>query len=353
MIPTTVVRKNVPDWQRALAAAVSDRAELLSLLGIDPGEAGSPGTGAGRFPLRVPRGYVARMRRGDPNDPLLLQVLPRAAEDAEIDGFHADPVGDQAAMNRPGLLHKYEGRVLLVTTGACGIHCRYCFRRHFPYARANPRADQWTAALDYIASDTSIREVILSGGDPLSLPDPTLSSLVSELEGIPHLDTLRLHTRMPVVLPERVDEGLLAWVENCRLSCVFVLHANHPNEIDDRVAAAGRELRNAGAILLNQAVLLRGVNDSAGALAGLSRRLFAFGALPYYLHLLDPVRGAAHFDVRDDEARRLVAELARSLPGYLVPRLVREQPGAPGKTPIGFSWGTEDPERDEPKAAGA
>jgi len=353
MIPTTVVRKNVPDWQRALSSAVRDPVELLSLLGLDPAGADVLGTGATRFPLRVPRGYVARMRRRDPNDPLLLQVLPRSPEDAEAGGFHTDPVGDQAAMTRPGLLHKYAGRVLLVTTGACGIHCRYCFRRHFPYARANPRTNQWTEALDYVAADKSIREVILSGGDPLSLPDATLASLMAELEGIPHLDTIRVHTRMPVVLPERVDDALTAWVSRCRLSCVFVLHANHPNEIDERVAEAGRRLRETDATLLNQSVLLRGVNDCAETLASLSRRLFAFGTLPYYLHLLDPVEGASHFEVRAGEARRLVAELARSLPGYLVPRLVREQPGAPGKTPVAFSWGVQGPGRDEPKTAGA
>lgn len=343
MIPTSVRRKNVPAWQRALATAITDPAELLSLLDIDPDLAEPRLRAADGFPLRVPRAYVDRMQPGDPDDPLLLQVLPRRAEDREAPGFVTDPVGDRAAMTRPGLLHKYQGRVLLTTTGACGIHCRYCFRRHFPYADANPRSGQWSEALSYIASDPGIREVILSGGDPLSLPDRTLRDLVARLGDIEHVDTIRLHTRMPVVLPERVDDTLVEWVNDCRPACVFVLHANHPNEIDTRVEAAGRRLRAAGAMLLNQAVLLRGINDSTAALAGLSRRLFAFGALPYYLHLLDPVQGAAHFEVSEREGVRLVEELARTLPGYLVPRLVREVPGAPGKTPIGLS-----PDRHEP-----
>lgn len=338
MIPTTVQGKNVPAWQRALAQAIRDPAELLQGLGLDPSLAAGRVASARRFPLRVPRGYAARMTPGDPDDPLLMQVLPRTLEDNEVSGFEADPVGDHAAMSRPGVLHKYHGRVLLVTTGACGIHCRYCFRRHFPYSEANPRPDQWGDAIDYIASDTSIREVILSGGDPLSLPDTTLSDLVARLEAIPHLTTLRIHTRMPVVLPERVDTNLTRWLLGTRLQRVVVLHANHPNELDTVVGAACERLRAAGAVLLNQAVLLRGVNDSVEPLAELSNRLFAFGALPYYLHLLDPVRGASHFEVSDFEGGRLIADLARILPGYLVPRLVREQPGAPGKTPVEFAW---------------
>lgn len=353
MIPTTVRRKNVPAWQRALSSAISDPEELVSMLGIDPDLVRQRVAAARRFPLRVPRAYAERMQHGDPDDPLLLQVLPRPAEDTDVAGFVPDPVGDRASMTRPGLLHKYHGRVLLVTTGACGIHCRYCFRRHFPYGEANPRTDQWSGALAYIAADASIREVILSGGDPLSLPDATLATLVSKLGAIEHVETVRVHTRMPVVLPQRVDAALTQWVAEARPACVFVLHANHPREIDTRVEAAGRRLRDAGAILLNQAVLLRDVNDNAPALAELSRRLFAFGALPYYLHLLDPVQGASHFEVPERTGRRLVTELARTLPGYLVPRLVREQPGAPGKTPIGFSWDTENPLRDEPKSTEA
>lgn len=290
------------------------------------------------FPLRVPLSYVARMRAGDPHDPLLAQVLPTGAERDAVDGFGPDPVGDQSAMVQPGVLHKYHGRVLLVTTGACAIHCRYCFRREFPYAEANPRPGQWREALDYIAADPSIEEVILSGGDPLSLPDAALADLIERIEAIDHVTTLRLHTRLPVVLPARVDEVLCTWLRATRLSTVVVLHANHANELDADCRGAVRALIDTGVWLLNQSVLLRGVNDSAEALEALSRQLFACGVLPYYLHLLDPVRGAAHFDVPEGTARRLLVEVAGRIPGYLVPRLVREEPGQPGKTPHPFEW---------------
>ncbi len=339
MIPASRDQKNAPAgrpapaWQRALADAIRDAGALQAFLGLDGAPAGDAG-----FPVRVPLGYARRMRPGDPADPLLAQVLPSAAEGHEVPGYGSDPVGDGDAMMRPGVLHKYTGRVLLVTTGACGVHCRYCFRREFPYADANPRPDDWRAAIDYIARDDSIEEVILSGGDPLSLPDPKLAGLVARIEAIPHVHTLRLHTRMPVVLPERVDDALLGWLAHTRLATVVVLHANHGNEIDATVDAACRRLAGCGAVLLNQAVLLRGVNDAAGALTGLSRRLFASGVLPYYLHVLDPVRGAAAFAVDRDRARRLVADVAARLPGYLVPRLVAEEPGRPGKTPLAHDW---------------
>ncbi len=339
MIPATRKQKNdsapgaVPEWQRELAKAVRNADELRSMLGLSEGAAGDAG-----FPVRVPRGYVARMRPGDPHDPLLAQVLPSAGEAEEVPGFGPDPVGDRAAMLRPGVLHKYHGRVLLITTGACGIHCRYCFRREFPYADANPRPDDWQTAIGYIASDDSIDEVILSGGDPLSLPDRTLAGRVERIEAIPHVGTLRIHTRLPVVLPERVDAALCAWLGGTRLAKVVVLHANHANEIDPSVGAAVERLRATGAMVLNQTVLLRGVNDGVDALVELSRRLFAAGALPYYLHMLDPVRGAARFDIGSEEARRLMAAVAARLPGYLVPRLVVEQAGRPGKTPLAHDW---------------
>jgi EF-P beta-lysylation protein EpmB len=339
MIPATRKQKNdsatdaVPAWQRELGAAIRDAGELRSLLGLADDGAGDAG-----FPVRVPRGYVARMRHGDPGDPLLAQVLPSAAETREVPGFGPDPVGDRAAMMRPGVLHKYHGRVLLITTGACGVHCRYCFRREFPYADANPRPDDWQGAIDYIAGDESIEEVILSGGDPLSLPDRKLAGLVERIEAIPHVETLRIHTRLPVVLPERIDDALCAWLAGTRLAKIVVLHANHGNEIDPSVAAAAERLRATGALLLNQAVLLRGVNDEADAMIDLSRRLFAAGVLPYYLHMLDPVRGAAQFEIGPEEARRLMAAVAARLPGYLVPKLVTEQAGRPGKTPLAHEW---------------
>lgn len=331
MIPGTSVLRQVPVWQSVLARAITDPAELLAAVGL--GEEWLPAARAAArlFPLRVPRGFVARMRPRDPRDPLLRQVLPLAEECLAVEGFGTDPVGDLSAMVVPGVLHKYHGRVLLTATGACAVHCRYCFRRHFPYAEANPVVDRWRQALDYIAGDESIVEVILSGGDPLSLSDRRLADLARRLEAIPHLRRLRLHTRLPIVLPERVNAELRDWLGATRLKTAVVVHANHANEIDASVITALAGLKASGAELLNQSVLLRGVNDSTGALMALSEKLFEAGVLPYYLHRLDKVQGAAHFEVEETAARRLMTELNARLPGYLVPRLVCEIPGAPGK----------------------
>lgn len=321
-------------WQQLWREAVTDPHELLHLLGLSS-HAGAllPSRDTG-FAMRVPRGFVARMRHGDPCDPLLLQVLPQAAELAEVAGFGADAVGDLEARAAHGVLHKYEGRALLVATGSCAVNCRYCFRRHFPYADDTAAANRWEAALAHLRADETIAEAILSGGDPLSLSTPKLVELGRGLATIPHVRRLRIHTRLPVVLPERIDAEFLAWFAALPLQRVVVLHANHPNEIDAAVAAACAALARAGAILLNQSVLLRGVNDDAGVLAGLSERLFDCGVLPYYLHQLDRVAGAAHFEVEEARAAGLVRELRRRLPGYLVPRWVREVAGAPYKLPL-------------------
>jgi L-lysine 2,3-aminomutase len=324
-----------PSWQRELARAITDPAELIRLLGLDQALIEPARTAARAFGLRVPRGYVARMRYADPADPLLRQVLPLAAEDDAVPGYVRDPVADAAAMTVPGVLQKYQGRVLLTTTGACAIHCRYCFRRHFSYAAANAAADGWRASVAAVSVDPSLREVILSGGDPLTLPDARLADLIQTLAGIGHVERVRVHTRLPIVLPERVTSGLCELLTNTRLQAVVVVHANHPHEIDAEVAAGLRQLRAAGTTLLNQSVLLRGVNDDADTLCALSERLFAAGALPYYLHVLDKVDGAAHFDLDAAVAHGLWEQMTRRLPGYLVPRLVREDPGAPGKTQLG------------------
>ena len=321
-------------WQSEMAEAVRDPAELLDLLELDRRWLEPARRAATAFPLRVPRGFLARMRKGDPHDPLLRQVLPLGEELLEVPGYSRDPVGDMPSIAAKGLLHKYRGRVLLIATGACGVHCRYCFRRHFPYADETARADDWREALDYLRSDTSINEVILSGGDPLTLSDERLAAFARALEGIPHMKRLRLHTRQPVVLPSRVDDALLAWLSACTLQKVVVLHMNHGREMDPALKRACARLKGAGALLLNQSVLLRGVNDSAEALAGLSEALADAGVLPYYLSLLDPVAGAAHFDVPEPQALEIMAELRARLPGYLVPKLVREVPGAPAKMPV-------------------
>ncbi len=321
-------------WQQALADAVTDPDELLTLLGLEKSALPQALAAATQFPLRVPRGFVARMRYGDPLDPLLLQVLPIAAELVPQPGFSIDPVGDMASRQVPGLLQKYAGRALLVATGACAVHCRYCFRRHFPYGEESASSHSWQPALEHLAADQTVNEVILSGGDPLSLSDRRLTQLTTELQAMPHIRRLRIHTRQPVVLPERVDAGLIGWLDQVRLQKVIVLHVNHAREIDASVRQACRDLAATGATLLNQSVLLAGVNDSSDALADLSEALFDAGVLPYYLHLLDRVCGASHFDVPASVATGLIDELLTRLPGYLVPKLVREVAGMPSKTPV-------------------
>ncbi len=322
------------DWRRQWREAVRDPRELLQSLGLEATAARLSPAAAAAFPLRVPRAFLARMRHGDPADPLLRQVLPIRDEERLLPGFGLDAVGDGAARGAAGVLHKYAGRALLVTTGSCAVHCRYCFRRHFPYGEENAGADRWAGAIAYLRADPSITEVLLSGGDPLSLSTARLAELGEALRGLPQLRRLRLHTRLPVVLPARVDAALCAWLAALPWPVTVVLHANHGNEFDPAVDAACRRLRAAGATLLNQAVLLRGVNDSVEALAALCERGFEAGVLPYYLHQLDRVQGAAHFEVPDAEARALHRALAARLPGYLVPRLVREIPGESGKSPL-------------------
>ncbi len=321
-------------WQDTLREAVTDPAELLEVLGLDPALHGPALEAAARFPLKVPRPFLERITRGDADDPLLRQVLPAAAELADAPGFVGDPVGDLASASVPGLLRKYDGRALLIATGSCAIHCRYCFRREFPYAGQLASSGRFRDALEQIAADESIVEVILSGGDPLSLSNQRLAELGAGLESIPHLRRLRIHTRHPVVLPGRVDEGLLDWLGHLRLRAVMVIHANHAAEIDGEVETALAALAGRRVLLLNQSVLLRGVNDSVDALTALSERLVDAGALPYYLHLLDRVRGAADFEVAEERARELIEGLRDRLPGYLVPRLVREVPGERSKTPV-------------------
>jgi EF-P beta-lysylation protein EpmB len=334
MISATAPRAHPGGWQREWREAVTDPAELLELLGLASLAPALPPEGPVGFALRVPRAFVARMRRGDAHDPLLRQVLPLAAENDAVEGYGIDAVGDLDARRAAGVIHKYEGRALLVATGACAVHCRYCFRRHFPYAEETATRESWSGALAWIDAHREVDELILSGGDPLSLATHKLADLTHALRERPWIKRLRIHTRLPVVLPSRVDDELTGWLAGCTPRTVVVLHANHANEIDAAVAAAATRLREAGATLLNQSVLLRGVNDDPGALAALSDALFACGVLPYYLHQLDRVAGAAHFAVDDARARELVAELRGRLSGYLVPRLVREIAGEPAKTPL-------------------
>jgi EF-P beta-lysylation protein EpmB len=334
MIPHSQPPKLKQSWQHALSNAVNNADELLEKLGLSGHLQAMDKEKIRQFPLRVPHSYVAKMRYGDKHDPLLRQVFPLIDEGYCSDEYVTDPVGDNLAVTSPGILQKYQGRALLVTTGACAIHCRYCFRRHFPYSDSNPLASQWQQTLSQLESDTSVTEVILSGGDPLSLNDDKLAKLVGDLEQISHIKRLRIHTRLPVVLPERIESSLLSWINQTRLKVVMVIHANHANEIDDDAERALNQLKQAGCQLLNQTVLLKGINDSISALSELSERLNEVDVMPYYLHLLDKVAGAQHFDVAEDRAISLIEDLRKVLPGYLVPRLVREQQGEASKTVI-------------------
>ncbi len=339
MIPATPGRAQppilfAPRWQTLWREAITDARELLDIVGLaHRAEELLPIRDTG-FAVRVPRGFVARMRYGDADDPLLRQVLATSDELLDVPGFANDAVGDADARVARGVLHKYEGRALLVATGSCAVNCRYCFRRHFDYPQDTAAANRWSDAIEHIARDTSIHEVILSGGDPLSLSTAKLTELTDALASVAHVRRLRIHTRLPIVLPQRVDAPLRDWLSALPWPRAIVLHANHANEIDDAVTASMKILRTSGATLLNQSVLLRGVNDSVDALAALSERLFDAGVVPYYLHQLDRVAGTAHFEVDDARARALIEGLRGRLSGYLVPRLVREIAGQPSKTPL-------------------
>lgn len=321
-------------WQGEIRTAFRDPAELARHLGLGLDQLPALAS-TDTFPLLVPRSFADRMAKGDPRDALLLQVWPDRLESVVDECESSDPVGDLGARKAPGLLQKYAGRALVVTTGACAVHCRYCFRQNFPYDESARSQAQWETQLEAIQGNAALREVILSGGDPLTLPDPVLESRIADLESIPHLDTLRIHTRLPIVVPSRMTDEFCQTLAGSRFAKLVVLHANHPAELDDSVRAACAKLRATGSTILNQSVLLRGVNDAPDILERLSRRLWECGILPYYLHALDRVSGSSRFQVPDDDGIRLIETLRSRLPGYLVPRLVREIEGAPGKMPVG------------------
>lgn len=332
-----IVTPNTPsreDWLTQLAQAVTDPHELLRLVALENNPQLAAGVDARRlFPLRVPRAFIARMERGNANDPLLRQVLTAQEEFLTPEGYTLDPLEEQNTAV-PGLMHKYRNRALLLVKGGCAVNCRYCFRRHFPYADNQGNKQNWRVALEYIKNHSALDEIILSGGDPLMAKDAELRWLIEALAEIPHLKRLRIHTRLPVMIPARITDELLTILAHSRLQAVLVNHINHANEIDDAFREAMSRLRQAGVMLYNQGVLLRGVNDSARILADLSEALFDAGVQPYYMHVLDKVQGAAHFMVEDDEARALIRELMTLVSGYMVPKLTREIGGEPSKTPI-------------------
>lgn len=321
-------------WHDFLAAAIRDPQVLLQRLGLPLTLLPQTTQAAKQFSVMVPESYLQRMQRGELNDPLLRQVLPVGDELLDVPGFLPDAVDDQSARIAPGLLQKYAGRALMIVTGACAIHCRYCFRRHYPYNNEPRRIEDWQPALDALAADDSIHEVLLSGGDPLIVPDRRLSELVRRLEQIPHLQRLRIHSRLPIVLPNRVCPELIDLLTESRLTPIMVVHANHPHEIQHDCSDALRTLVRSGITTLNQSVLLRGVNDSVDILQELSERLINLGVIPYYLHQLDRVQGAAHFEVDKAIGLNLIEELRKRLPGYAVPQYVREEAGWPHKRPL-------------------
>lgn len=320
-------------WQQLLAEGFTDIESLCQHLQLEPNQLPLL-VGFKDFPLRVPRGFVDCMEKGNPDDPLLRQILPIEDELVNYPGYNADPVGDLNAVAAAGVIHKYQGRVLLIATGACAVHCRYCFRRNFPYGEQQLSSQKLQQAIGYIAEHSDISEVILSGGDPLLLNDDKLGFLLQQLANINHVHRIRLHSRVPIVLPARITDSLLAHLSNSNKQVVMVLHSNHGNELSSSVAEACLKIRERGITLLNQSVLLKAVNDDAQTLCGLSEKLFSLGVLPYYLHLLDHASGTGHFAVDDDTAKQLLEQMQRQLPGYLVPKLVREQAGAAYKLPI-------------------
>lgn len=328
--PESMSENNLNLWQKQLADAFSNIHKLCKYLQISPNDlpllpVHKP------FPLKVPRSFVDCMERGNPDDPLLRQIIPVQQELMDIPGFISDPVGDIAAVAEAGVIHKYQGRVLLITTGGCAVNCRYCFRRNFPYSDFQLTTQRQKQALDYIAEHRDITEVILSGGDPLLLNDQKMESLLHQLQKIPHLKRIRIHSRLPVVLPARITRQLLNCLAGSTKQIILVIHSNHSNELSDQVANACNQLKNNNVTLLNQSVLLKGVNDSAEQLCKLSEKLFSLGILPYYLHLLDKATGTGHFDVRQEDAIQLMKQVKSQLPGYLVPKLVKEVAGTPHK----------------------
>lgn len=321
-------------WQSQLTSAITSPKQLLTMLKLDTSLLPAAFEASQNFKLKAPLSYVKRIKQGDINDPLLKQILPIDAECLEVGGYGKDPLQEWSQNPTDGVIHKYQGRLLLIVSGACAINCRFCFRRHFPYEDNRLSRDSLQKAIDYIAADTSISEVIFSGGDPLANSDKRLSAIISQLNMIPHLDTLRVHTRLPIMIPERVTDELITLLSTQRLKPVVVLHCNHSNEINEEVQRAIQKMAQAGITLLNQTVLLKGINDSADSLLALNKKLFHASVLPYYLHLLDPVQGAAHFDVKEPKAIEIMQQLSAKSPGYLVPKLVREIAGKPNKTRI-------------------
>jgi len=332
--PQSEIQHFTKNWQQQLAEAFNNIEDLCRYLDLSPGDLPVSAVAAENFPLRVPLSFAACMEKGNPHDPLLRQVLPIEEELTAYPGFSNDPVGDLAAATQAGVLHKYHGRVLFINTGSCAINCRYCFRRNFPYADLQLSKQNEDAALQAIQNDPSISEVILSGGDPLLLSDSRLTRLIRQLDGIKHLKRIRIHSRLPIVLPARITDEFINTLTQSPKQIIIIVHCNHANELSDRVVTACASLKNAGIALFNQSVLLKGVNDNAEVLCELNEQLFSHGITPYYLHLLDKATGTGHFEVSEAEALALIRQVQAALPGYMIPKLVKEQAGATSKQTV-------------------
>ena len=322
------------DWKAELSNSISSIDELLNQLGLKAEDLNTTEQAASQFPIKVPQPFVQLMEYGNPEDPLLKQVLPISSELQVDNNFNIDPVGESSFNPVPGIVHKYRNRVLMIISPNCAINCRYCFRRHFPYQENRQSKQQWMQALDYLKKRPEINEVIYSGGDPLAANDHFLSWLTGEIESIKHIKRLRIHTRLPVVIPSRIDDQFLHWLTSTRLKPTIVLHINHANEIGTALSQGVKRLRQAGITVLNQSVLLKGINDNSDQLICLSETLFDAGILPYYLHMLDPVQGASHFDVPKEQAVDIFNQIQSELPGFLMPKLVREIAGESSKSLI-------------------
>nr|WP_165942909.1 EF-P beta-lysylation protein EpmB [Marinomonas flavescens] len=319
-------------WSQHLSKALTSLPELIQHLALPTNMVKDGNEAQNTFKLLVPRPYLSRIERGNPLDPLLLQILPSAAEMRLVPGYTTDPLEEADHSPQKAIVHKYKRRLLVITTGTCAVNCRYCFRRHFPYGENQLAQAEWQSVIDYLKAHPEVNEVILSGGDPLMMKDALLADKIHKLEALPQIKRLRIHSRLPVVIPQRVCDEMLAWIKNSRLDIIMVWHINHANEVDEDVIHAAQQLKHAGVTLLNQGVLLKGINDSVKAQVDLSEAVFKAGLLPYYMFTLDPVEGAAHFDISVEQAQRLMGKVAAELPGYLVPRLAKEIPGKQAKT---------------------
>lgn len=322
------------NWQKSLSESFTKISDLLDYLQLTAREVQASEKAAMQFRCLVTKSFAGRMQKGNPLDPLLQQVLPSRWENEPSNGFVKDPVGDLNANPVPGVLHKYRGRLLLLTNGGCASNCRYCFRRHFPYEENSLSHTHLTQALDYIKQDETVSEIIFSGGEPLLNSDSKIAEWIESLAAINHITRIRFHSRLPIFLPERVTSSFIRTIACTRLKPVIVIHSNHPAELNNTVKEALLRLHSAKILVLNQSVILRGINDNSETLAHLSEALFSANVLPYYLHTLDPVLGAAHFDCDLNYVKTIYAELCDRLPGFLVPKLVKEIPGYKSKTSL-------------------